>query len=67
MFQANFIVALPTAFVLFVGNIVVVESGELATKINSLGQPIGLSVSTSQRFIAITWTVFVLTVVMAVC
>ncbi|KAI3339083.1 actin cortical patch SUR7/pH-response regulator pali [Ustulina deusta] len=63
---ANLIVALLAAFVLFVGNIIVVESGKSASKINNLGQHIGLSVSTGQKFIAITWTAFVFTVVMAV-
>ncbi|KAI1291670.1 actin cortical patch SUR7/pH-response regulator pali [Xylaria venustula] len=65
-FSANLIVALLAAFVLFVGNIIVVESGKSASKINNLGQHIGLSVSTGQKFIAITWTAFVFTVVMVV-
>ncbi|KAI8623443.1 actin cortical patch SUR7/pH-response regulator pali [Xylariaceae sp. FL1651] len=66
MSWANLIVAMLAAFVLFVGNIVVVKSGESASKINNLGQHIGLSVSTGQKFIAISWTAFVLTVVIAV-
>ncbi|KAI3326681.1 hypothetical protein HD806DRAFT_551773 [Xylariaceae sp. AK1471] len=63
---ANVIVALLAAFVLFVGNIVVVVSGKSASKINNLGQHIGLSVSTGHKFIAIAWTAFVLAVVMTV-
>ena len=66
MSWANVVIALLAAFVLLVGNIIVVVSGKLAGEINSRGTPIGLSVSTGHKLLAVTWTAFVLTVAMAV-
>lgn len=65
MSWANVIVAWLTAFVLLVGNIIVVVSGMSANKINSLGQHIGLSASMGAKFVALTWTAFALTLAMA--
>lgn len=47
--RANVLVTLFAAFVLFIGDIIVVVSGISADKINNLGQHIGLSVSTETR------------------
>lgn len=62
---ANVVVTWLAAFVLLVGNIIVVVSGKSANKINNLGQHIGLSVSTGRKFVALTWTAFGLTLGMA--
>ncbi|KAI1207645.1 actin cortical patch SUR7/pH-response regulator pali [Annulohypoxylon truncatum] len=66
MSWANVVIALLAAFVLFVGNIVATASGKEAAKINNLGEHIGISVSTGQKFAALTWVSFVLAVVMAI-
>src|SRR6187549_215308 len=57
----NIISALIAALMLLSGNIMIAAGAKLAAdRINELGQHIGLSASTGQKFVIITWTAFAL-------
>jgi hypothetical protein len=56
--SANAAIALLAALALFVGNIILIKAKPTADKINEVGQRIGLSASTGQKFTIITWVAF---------
>ncbi|TPX15370.1 uncharacterized protein E0L32_004647 [Thyridium curvatum] len=62
---ANFWAALLTALVLLVANTIVVIGGGSVSRINGLGNKIGLSLSSGEKFAAITWASFALALLLA--